>query len=256
VIDQTMDLIASFFRDLHQRRGINLTIFYDPFDVDRFFHGLVLTIELFLVAAVVSVVIGLVGAGCLTLPHRAPKALTRGYVAFFRNTPPLIQLYFFYFGLGALVPAGKNAYGFPTELVDNFDWALIALSLYAGAFNVEIFRSGIEAIHKSIVEAAVVLGYSRIAAFIYVLVPLAWRISLPALCNNLVELLKTTTLAYAIGVPELLYMSNQIWSDNINTFEMMNVLMVVYLLLVGLLALVMNRWERALRLPGFGAAAR
>ncbi len=88
------------------------------------------------------------------------------------------------------------------------------------------------------------------------LLPLAWRVSLPALCNNLIELLKTTTLAYAIGVPELLYVSNQIWSDNLNTFEMMNVLMVVYLLLVGIVALAMNRWERALRLPGFGAAAR
>jgi polar amino acid transport system permease protein len=86
------------------------------------------------------------------------------------------------------------------------------------------------------------------------MVPLAWRISLPALCNNMIELLKTTTLAYAIGVPELLYASNQIWSDSLNTFEMMNVLMVVYLALVGIVAWVMYRWERALRLPGFGAA--
>ncbi len=98
------------------------------------------------------------------------------------------------------------------------------------------------------------LGYSKLLAFIYVMVPLAWRISLPALCNNMIELLKTTTLAYAIGVPELLYASNQIWSESLNTFEMMNVLMVVYLALVGIVAWVMYRWERALRLPGFGAA--
>ena len=69
----------------------------------------------------------------------------------------------------------------------------------------------------------------------------------------MVELLKTTTLAYAIGVPELLYVSNQIWSDSLNTFEMMNVLLVVYLVLVGLVAYVMNRWEKSLQLPGFGA---
>ena len=247
-----MDFSTRFFRDLHDRSGINLTILYDPFDMDRFLHGLVLTVVLFLVSAVASVVIGLAGAGFLTLPYRVPKAIARGYVAFFRNTPPLIQMYF---GIGALVPTARNASGFPQELIDNFDWALIALSLYAGAFNIEIFRSGIEAIHKSIVEAATVLGYSKIAALIYVMVPLAWRISLPALCNNLIELLKTTTLAYAIGVPELLYVSNQIWSDNINTFEMMNVLMVVYLILVGIVALAMHRWERALRLPGFGAAS-
>ena len=250
-----MGFITDFFRKLYEDTGINFTILYDPFDIDRFLTGIVTTIELFLISAVASVVIGLVGAGFLNLPYRVPKALTRGYVAFFRNTPPLVQIYFFYFGLGALIPAGTNEFGMPEERVSNFTWALVSLSLYAGAFNVEIFRAGVEAIHKSIREAATVLGYSKIAAFIYIMVPLAWRISLPSLCNNLIELLKTTTLAFAIGVPELLYVSNQIWSDSLNTFEMMNVLMVIYLVLVGIVAWVMHRWERALRLPGFGAAS-
>jgi polar amino acid transport system permease protein len=246
--------IAEFFRELRTKYGINLTILYDPFDIDRFLLGMWVTVELFLISAIVSVAIGLVGAGLLSLPNRFGQRVVRSYVAFFRNTPPLVQMYFFYFGLGALVPPGTNALGMPVERVSNFTWALVSLSLYAGAFNIEIFRSGVEAIHKSIREAATVLGYSKLAAFIYVMVPLAWRISLPALCNNMIELLKTTTLAYAIGVPELLYASNQIWSDSLNTFEMMNVLMVVYLALVGIVAWVMYRWERALRLPGFGAA--
>ncbi len=153
-----------FFRALNERTGINLTILYDPFDADRFLHGLMTTIELFLISAVVSIVIGLVGAGWLTLPYRIPKAIMRGYVAFFRNTPPLIQMYFFFFGIGALIPVRKNDFGFPEPTVDNFHWALITLSLYAGVFNIEIFRSGVEAIHKSIVEAATVLGYGKIAA--------------------------------------------------------------------------------------------
>lgn len=227
----------------------------DPFDTTRFLEGLGSTIVLFLIAAVASVFLGLLGAGLLTLPHRVPKAITRGYVAFFRNTPPLVQIYFFYFAIGALLPTTANEFGFRQPIINNFGWAIIALSLYAGAFNVEIFRSGIEAINKSISEAATVLGYTKVQSFIYVLVPLAWRISLPALCNNLIELLKTTTLAYAIGVAELVYVSNQIWSDNLNTFEMMNVLMVIYLLLVGIVAFAMNRWEKALRLPGFGVNA-
>lgn len=249
-----MTSVTEFFQALNQNYGINLTILYDPFDIARFFSGMLVTVELFLIAAVISVAIGLVGAALLQLPYGIPRSITRGYVDFFRNTPPLVQIYFFYFGLGALVPAGINEFGMPVERVSNFTWALVSLSLYAGAFNIEIFRSGIEAIHKSIREAATVLGYSNIGAFSHVMMPLAWRISLPALCNNMVELLKTTTLAYAIGVPELLYVSNQIWSDSLNTFEMMNVLMVVYLVLVGILAWVMYRWERALRLPGFGGA--
>jgi polar amino acid transport system permease protein len=61
-----------------------------------------------------------------------------------------------------------------------------------------------------------------------VVLPLAFRISLPALNNNLVNLVKTTTIAYAIAVPEMLYVANQIWSDELNVPEMMNVLLIIY----------------------------
>ena len=80
-------------------------------------------------------------------------------------------------------------------------WAIISLSLFAGAFNVEIFRSGIEAVPQTTVEAAEALGYTRLKAYLHIVLPLAFRICLPALNNNLVNLLKTTTLAYAIAVP-------------------------------------------------------
>ena len=95
------------------------------------------------------------------------------------------------------------------------------------------------------------LGYSRLKAYLHVVLPLALRISLPALNNNLVNLVKTTTIAYAIAVPEMLYVANQIWSDELNVPEMMNVLLVIYVSLVALLVLVMARWERAMRVPGY-----
>jgi len=82
--------------------------------------------------------------------------------------------------------------------------------------------------------------------------PLAFRISLPALNNNLINLVKTTTLAYAIAVPEMLYVSSQIWSDELNVPVMMNVLLLCYFLLVGIVVWMMGRWERAVRVPGFG----
>jgi len=140
-----------------------------------------------------------------------------------------------------------------TPLVSNFAWALIALSFFAGAFNVEIFRSGIEAIPRSTVEAAESLGYSKLKAYIYVILPLAFRVCMPSLNNNLVNLIKTTTLAYAIAVPEMLYVANQIWSDTLNVVEMMNVLLVLYIGLVSLLVWMMHRWEKATRMPGYGA---
>ena len=82
-------------------------------------------------------------------------------------------------------------------------------------------------------------------------IALAFRISLPAVNNNLVNLVKTTTIAYAIAVPEMLYVANQIWSDELNVAEMMNVLLAIYVSLVGVLVYVMGRWERAMRIPGY-----
>jgi polar amino acid transport system permease protein len=161
-----------------------------------------------------------------------------------------VQLYFFYFALGSYLKVSTGN-GLTVPLVSNFTWAAICLSFYAGAFNVEIFRAGIEAVPKETVEAAEGLGYSRLKAYIHVILPLAFRISLPALNNNLVNLVKTTTIAYAIAVPEMLYVANQIWSDESNVPEMMNVLLIIYVALVGIVVFVMGRWERAMRVPGY-----
>jgi polar amino acid transport system permease protein len=102
------------------------------------------------------------------------------------------------------------------------------------------------------VEAAASLGYSRWQIYRRVILPLALRVSMPAMTNNLVNLVKTTTLAYAIAVPELLYMSAQIWSEQVNVPEMMIVLLVCYVAIVGLINQLMQMLENRLRVPGFG----
>jgi polar amino acid transport system permease protein len=146
-----------------------------------------------------------------------------------------------------------DQHGQMVPVISSFGWAVVSFSFFAGAFNVEIFRAGIQAVPKATVEAAEALGYSRLKAYIHIVLPLAFRISLPALNNNLVNLVKTTTLAYAIGVPEMLYAAAQIWSEVLNVREMMNVLLVMYVLIVGVLVWVMGRWERAMRIPGYTA---
>jgi polar amino acid transport system permease protein len=242
--------IWDWFRTLHETTGINLTIFYDAFDRARFFNGFLTSVRLMVVALVVSLLIGVIGAWLQGSRIWLVRAITNGYVQFFRNTPPLVQLYFFYFGLGSyLRMTGAN--GLQVPIFSSFTWAVIGLSLYAGSFNVEIFRAGIEAVPRETIEAAEALGYTRLKAYVHLILPLALRISLPALNNNLVNLIKTTTIAYAIAVPEMLYVASQIWSDEVNVPEMMNTLLVIYLLLVGVLVYVMGRWERALRVPGY-----
>jgi polar amino acid transport system permease protein len=239
-----------WFRELHASTGIKLTIFYDAFDRARFVNGFITSVRLMALCIVASVAIGVMGAGVQRSRLTLIRVTMAAYIQFFRNTPPLIQLYFFYFALGSYLRV-TNEIGLAVPIVSNFTWAAICLSLYAGAFNVEIFRAGIEAVPKETSDAAEALGYSRLGAYIHVILPLAFRISLPALNNNLVNLVKTTTIAYAIAVPEMLYVANQIWSDELNVPEMMNVLLVVYVMLVGIVVYVMGRWERAMRVPGY-----
>ena len=245
-----MQVIWDWFHWLYQTTGINLTIFYDPFDRHRFADGFLTTVKLSLICIVLSVLIGVVGAWLQGSRLRVTRKVVYWYIQFFRNTPPLVQLYFFYFGVGSLLRSSLGTGNQP--LVSNVTWAIISLSFFAGAFNVEIFRSGVEAVPKTTIEAAESLGFSRLRAHALIVLPLAFRISLPALNNNLVNLVKTTTLAYAIAVPEMLYVSSQIWSDELNVPVMMNVLLVCYFGLVGALVYLMTRWERAIKVPGFG----
>lgn len=238
-----------FFRTAASKYGVNLTIFYDRFDADLFVTGVYHTLLLSAVSILLSVAIGVLGAYILFTRGRIAQRLVGGYIQVFRNTPPLIQLYFFYFALG---PTLSNVFSSGGPLIGNVIWAIVSLTLYAGAFNVEIFRAGVEAVPSTTLEAAEALGMSRHQQFRELAMPLALRISFPALNNNLVNLIKTTTNAYAIAVPELLYAASQIWSEQLNTLEMMIVLLTFYILVIGAFIFLMGRWERGMKVPGWG----
>ncbi len=244
--------LGALLRQLSGALGLNLSFLYDSYEAPRFWHGLLVTIELSAITLAASVAVGVIGAWMQGSRITAARWAAQGYVQLFRNTPPLVQLYFFYFGLSTLLPATHNQYGLRVPLLSGFAWAWISLTLYAASFNVEIFRSGIEAIPRATSEAAESLGYTRGKAYLHIILPLALRICMPALTNNLVNLVKTTTLAYAIAVPELLYVSSQIWADNGNVPEMMVTLLIIYLVLVGILVAGLRGFERALRRPGLG----
>ena len=246
-----MDAIPDWFRELYQSTGLNFTVFYDAYDWNRYVHGVKMTLILSVITILASLALGALGALIQSGPSRLLRGLVNAFVVVFRNTPPLVQLFFFYFGLGTMLPATETASGMREPMLNNVQWAIISLSLFAAAFNVEIFRSGIEAVPKTTIEAAEALGYKRFKAYRHIVLPLAIRVCLPALNNNLVNLLKTTTLAYAIAVPETLYALKQIWSESQNVLEMMIVLLATYGVLVGVLVWLMHRWERAMHIPGY-----
>ena len=242
-----MDDVAGWFLALHKSTGIKLTIFYDAYDRGRFLQGFVTTVKLSAYCLILSLVLGALVAMLQGARTAAVRRAASGFVQLFRNTPPLVQLYFFYFALGPLLPRFDGA-----PLLGSFGWAVVSLTLLETAFAAEIYRAGIEAVPKAMVEAAESLGFSRTQVYRQVVLPLALRVTMPAMTNNLVNLVKTTTLAYAIAAPELLYMSAQIWSEQVNVPEMMVVLLVCYVAIVGVINQVMQWLEVRLRVPGFG----
>ncbi len=252
-----MEAFADFFRNLYDTAGFNFVIFYEKYESDRFVAAIWTSLKLIVICLIFSLIVGIAGAWAQGARSRVVRLGMAGYIQFFRNTPPFVQILFFYFVVGTaleragLMPMVDNE-GWTEPLIGNFGWAVISLSFFAGAFNVEIFRSGIEAVPTATREAAEALGYTRLRSYIHVILPLAFRVCLPALNNNLVNLLKTTTLAYAIAVPEMMYTANQIWSDNVNVPEMMLVLFIYYIILVAVLVWFMHRWERRMRIPGYG----
>jgi len=249
-----MDIIADFFRQIAEDYPRwNFIWMYEPLQQGKILSGIWMTIKLSFYCLILSVVIGIVGAFAQGSKNVIIRSLVQGYIQFFRNTPPYVQLLFFYFALGQFTPTYSPDGWLEIPIISNVGWAIISLSFFAGAFNVEIFRAGIEAVADSTKEAAESLGFSRFQTFRYVVFPLAIRVSLPSLNNNLINLMKTTTQAYGIAVPELLYQSVTIWNDYPSAqYPTMLLVFVVYILLVGVLVMSMNCWERKLRIPGYG----
>ena len=133
---------------------------YEPVQQAKILSGIWMTIKLSFYCLILSVVIGIVGAFAQGSKSRILRSIVQGYIQFFRNTPPYVQLLFFYFALGQFTPTYSPDGWLELPIISNVGWAIISLSFFAGAFNVEIFRAGIEAVADSTKEAAESLGFS------------------------------------------------------------------------------------------------
>ncbi len=246
--------MQEFFRELAETYPqMNFVFFYDPVQWQRVVDGFWMTVRLAVICIVFSVIIGVIGAFIQTSRIWALRLISQGYIQFFRNTPPMVQLLFFYFALGPYTPSYSPDGWLEVPIISNVGWAVISLSFFAGAFNVEIFRAGLESVPDSTSEAAEALGFNKLQIYSYITLPLAFRASLPALNANLINLAKTTTQAMVIAVPELFYQLVQIMSDFTTAqYPSMILMFVIYVGLVGLLASGMRVWERAMKIPGYG----
>jgi polar amino acid transport system permease protein len=142
------------------------------------------------------------------------------FVEFFRNTPVLVQILWFYYALPILLPFQ----------ISPLPAAALGISLNSAAFSAEIYRGGIESIDRGQAEAARALGMTAVQAMRRVVLPQALRRMLPALTNRGIEIFKMTTLASAVAYVELLQQGKLLASLNFNPIETYTVIAVVFFL--------------------------
>lgn len=156
------------------------------------------TLKIAAVSFVLAVLIGLVFALCRTSRVGLLRAVAIGYIEIARGLPIVVVLYIVYFVPPQLLP------GLNWRWFTDFSGAVIGLGISGGAILAEVFRSGIEALHKGQREAALSLGMTPAKAMAYIILPQAVRIVLPPVANYAIGLLKDTALCSLIGVNELM----------------------------------------------------
>lgn len=203
--------------------------------------GAVLTIILSVLTIVISILTGsLIGVGAVA---RAPwmSSISNGYIWVVRGTPLLVQLFISYFGIATLV---NRTAGF--ELMGAFGAALLALIVNTTAYNAETIRGGIIAVDAGQWDAAASIGMNRKLILRRVILPQAFRDSLPSLGNNLVVLIKDTSLVGAITLIELTYAARNVVFQTGKAFTPFIVAGVFYLLIISLVTIGVRRWEKHL----------
>lgn len=209
-------------------------------DEGRFFagpliDGLVVTFKVSGLSLVLSFILGLVTA-LFRLSHSfVARLLARGYLELIRNTPLLVQLFFIYFVLG------------PVLDIQRFTSAVLALSLFEGAYASEIFRAGIVSIQIGQWEASHSLGMNTFQTYRHIVLPQAIRNILPPLTSQAISLIKDSALVSTIAIYDLTMQGQAIIAETFLTFEVWFTVAAIYLVITVTLSIVVNFLETHLR---------
>lgn len=193
--------------------------FRDVFaSIDMLLEGALLTLQLSAVTMAWGLAIGVAGALARSWGPPPVRLAATAYVEAIRNTPLLIQLFLVFFGLPS---AGIR--------LDANTAAVVALSVNLGAYATEIIRAGVEAVHKSQIEAGLALGLSRLQVFRYVVLFPALRTIYPALASQFILLMLATSIVSQIAAAELFHMASILQSRTFRDFEVYIVAAAMYL---------------------------
>ena len=234
----------------------NWHIFFEPDPsgagtyLDMLLAGLRLTIYTALFAWVIALVFGSIVGVMRTLPSRSMSWFGFAYVEFFRNMPLLVQLFLWFFVLPELLP---HAWGLWLKQLPNapFYTAGIGIGLFMSARVAEQLRAGIGSLPRGQKMAATALGLTTAQTYVYVLLPMAFRIILPPLTSEFLNTIKNTAVAITIGLIELTGEARSMQEFSFQVFEAFTAATVMYLLLNVVVVTGMRLLERAMAIPGY-----
>ena len=194
--------------------------------------GLLLTLKISGVSLVVALVLGLITALLRLSSSITGRLLARGYMELIRNTPLLVQLFVIYFIVGPILG------------LERFTSAVLALSLFEGAYASEIFRAGIVSIHKGQWEAAYSIGLSETDTYRFVILPQAVRRILPPLTSQAISLIKDSALVSLVALADLTQQARVIIAQTFLAFEIWFVIAGIYLVITVTLSTIVSYLEK------------
>ncbi|MCG0238403.1 MAG: amino acid ABC transporter permease [Firmicutes bacterium] len=200
-----------------------------------FAEGLGQTVKASGLALLLALGIGVVVGVLSVAPWRPVRGLTRVYVEFFQNTPLVVHAFFLYYGLPHL------GISLPVLAV-----GVLALGVYTGAYISEVIRAGIQSIHRGQLEAAYSQGFTYLQAMRYIILPQAFRVVMPPLTNQMVNLIKNSAVLAMIAGDELMYRADGWSSYNFLYRQAYTAVALLYLCLTLPLATVARRLEQRL----------
>ena len=189
--------------------------------------GVKVTLQLSVVSVALSFILGLLIAVMRMSNVKPILWFSHAYLEFFRNTPLLVQIFFWYFGSYKILPMVVNDW--LNTMNFEFAAAVIALTIYTSAFIAEDIRSGVRSIPKEQMEAARSSGFSYLRSMYFIILPQAVRLTIPPLINQFLNVTKNSSLAMTIGVAELTYQARQVESYTFKGFEAFTAATLVYL---------------------------
>lgn len=202
-------------------------------------QGLELTILIAIAGLVGGSILGVLTAVALNYGGWLVVMPAQAYVALIRGTPIVVQVMFIYFALPIMLDIRLGA----------TTAAIITLIVNSGAYTAEIVRGALDSVPKGLSEAGLAMGLSFRTVLAYVIAPLAFRRALPAMGNQVVAVVKDTSIFLVIGVGELTRRGQEIMSQNFRAVEIWTAVALIYLVVISLLAYSLRFVERGSRLP-------